>query len=206
MITYRQAAMRTETRILRLQTAPTSEPVTLADAKNHLRVDIDDDDALIAGLIVAAREEFENQADKTLFTTTYRLVLDTFPHSYIISLPRPPLVSVASLVYTLDDDTDVTLPTSDYFVDTNAWPGRVVLRDGYNWPSVTLRESSAVVITYTAGYASTANIPQRYKQAILLLVGHWYENREMVMTSGAVPQTFPMAWDSIVHAAKWEER
>lgn len=155
---------------------------------------------------MAAREEFENQADKTLFATTYRLVIDTWPQSYIISLPRPPLVSVASVIYTEDDDTERTLPSSDYFVDTNAWPGRVVLRDGYNWPSVTLRESSAVVITYTAGYASATNIPQRYKQAILLLVGHWYENREMVATSGAVPKSYPMAWDSIVYAAKWEER
>lgn len=191
---------------LRLQTAPVSEPVTVAEAKSQLRVDINDDDTLIAGLITAAREEFENGADKTLFTTTYRLILDAWPQSWIIPLSRPPLVSVASVVYTDDDDNVYTLPSTDYIVDTNAWPGRIALRDGVNWPSVTLRESGAIVITYTAGYASTANIPQRYKQAILLLVGHWYENREAVATSGAVPKSLPMAWESIVDSAKWEER
>lgn len=193
---------------LRLQTAPTSEPVSLADAKNHLRVDDDvtEDDALIAGLVTAAREEFENQADRTLFTTTYRLVLDAWPSSYIITLPRPPLVSVTSIVYTDDEDNATTLSSSDYIVDVDAWPGRIVLRSSASWPSVTLREAGGIVITYVAGYASTSNVPQRHKQAILMLVGHWYENREAVATSGAVPKSYPMAWDAIVAAARWEER
>lgn len=191
---------------LRLVTAPTSEPVSTSEAKSHCRVDISTDDTLIAGLIIAAREEFENQADKTLFTTTWKLVLDTWPEAHYIELPRPPLVSVTSVVYKDDDGNSYTLPTSSYIVDTDAFPGRVVLKDAASWPSVTLYESGAITVTYVAGYALTASIPQRYKQAILMLVGHWYENREAVQTTGAVPKSMPFAWESIVDTAKWETR
>jgi uncharacterized phiE125 gp8 family phage protein len=169
-------------------------------------VDISTDDTLISSLIVAAREEFENQADKTLFTTTWKLVLDVWPEAHYIVLPRPPLVSVTSVVYTDDEGAPTTLSTSDYLVDTNAWPGRIVLKDSASWPSVTLLESGAIVVTYVAGYALTASIPQRYKQAILMLVGHWYENREAVQTTGAVPKVMPEAFDAIVARAKWETR
>lgn len=194
-------------RTMRLVTAPTSEPVTLTEAKTHLRVDIDDDDALISALIVAAREEFENQADRILFTSTYKLVMDYWPNCSRILLPRAkPLSSVTSVTYTDDSDNVNTWSSANYVVNTNTWPGCIVLRDGVSWPGAALAESSPITITYVAGYASTANIPQRYKQAILLLVGHWYENREMVATSGAVPKSYPMAWDAIVNAARWEER
>lgn len=192
---------------MRLVTGPTSEPVTLAEAKLHLRVDIDDDDALIASLITAAREEFENQADKTLFTTTYKVLRSHWPGHPHIDLPRAkPLASVTSVTYTDENDVVNTFSSANYVVDTNAWPGRIVLRSDASWPSATLAESNPITITYVAGYASTASIPQRYKQAILLLVGHWYENREMVATSGAVPKSYPMAWDAIISTARWEER
>lgn len=191
---------------LRMSTAPTSEPVTLTEAKAHLRVDIDTDDDLIASYIKEAREEFENQADRTLFTTTYRLVLDAWPSSRIITLPRPPLVSVTSIVYTDDEDSATTLPSSGYIVDTDAWPGRIVLRSTTSWPSVTLRETGAIVITYVAGYASTDDIPERFKSAIRLYVGHRYENREIVSMTGAVPKEIQFTWNSIVDSAKLEER
>lgn len=192
---------------LRMFTAPTSEPVTLAEAKAHLRVDIDTDDDLITALIQAAREEFENQTDRTLFSTTWKLYLEDWPRYSYIDLPRAkPLVSVTSVTYTDGDDVTSTFGSGNYVVDANRWPGRVHLRDGISWPSGTLAESSPIAITYVAGYSSVATIPQRYKQAILLLVGHWYENRENVMTSGAVPKSLPLAWESIVAAARWEER
>lgn len=192
---------------LRMSTAPTSEPVTLSEAKAHLRVDIDTDDSLITALIVAAREEFENQTDKTLFSTTWKLYLEEWPRYDYIDLPRAkPLASVTSVTYTDDNDDSNTFASSNYVVDTSRWPGRLRLRDGVSWPSDDLAESSPIVITYVAGYASVASIPQRYKQAILLLVGHWYENRENVMTTGAVPKSMPLAWESIVAAARWEER
>lgn len=192
---------------LRMSTAPTSEPVTLIEAKAHLRVDIDTDDDLITALIQAAREEFENQADRTLFVTTWRLYLEHWPRYDYIDLPRAkPLVSVTSLTYTDENDVVNTFDSSNYVVDVNRWPGRLRLRENANWPTPELAESSPITITYTAGYASVDNIPQRYKQAILLLVGHWYENRENVMTSGAVPKSLPLAWESIVAAARWEER
>lgn len=181
-----------------LDTGPSSEPVTLAEAKEHLRVDIDDDDALITGLITAAREYVESVSGWTLFTTTWRMILDDWPSQPFIVLPRPPLQSVTSVVYVDSQDNTNTWPTTEYVVETDRTPGRIHLVYGKSWPTATLRPASPITITFTAGWPSVSQIPQRYKQAVLLLLGHWYENREAVVVSGAVPKQLSLAVDSLL--------
>ncbi len=180
-----------------LGTAPTSEPVSIEEAKAHLRVDVADDNALITALIVAARQAFEEINGRSLFTTTWQLVLDSWPRRPFIVLPRPPLASVTSVVYTDSAGTPVTWAATNYVVETLRTPGRVHLAEDADWPSATLRVASPITITYVAGWSSVGAIPQRYKQAILLLVGHWYENRETVVTSGTMPKQLPMAFESL---------
>lgn len=185
-----------------LSTAPTSEPVTVSEAKAQLRVDISDDDTLISDIISGARQAFEEINGRSLFTTTWKLILDGWPSKPYIELPRPPLASVTSIAYVDSDGNTTVWDSSNYVVETDRTPGRVHLAYNANWPTATLRPASPITITYVAGWADVDNIPQRYKQAILLLVGHWYENREAIVTSGAVPKQVPLGYDSIL----WMDR
>lgn len=185
---------------LKLVTPPASEPLDLqSEIKPHLRVDISDDDTYISGLLIAAREYVEEAARRALVTQTWRLSLDDWPDGDEIELPLPPLQSVTSIVYYDEAGDDTTWSTDEYDVDTDSEPGRVVLKDNYTWPGVTLRSMNPIQITFVAGYGDNASdVPQKWKQAILLLIGHWYENREPVVASGAVPKEIPLAVSSLI--------
>jgi len=169
----------------KIYAAPTEEPVSLAEAKLHLRVDISEDDTLIASLITAARELVEQQSWRALVSQTWDLYLDVIPAEAELKLPRPPLVSVTGVYYTPDGSTEQTLAASNYAVDAVSQPGRIVLKTGGSWPGDTLSIVNGFKVRYVAGYGAASAVPVRYKQAILLLVGHWYAHREAVGTPGA---------------------
>ena len=157
--------------------APTVEPVTAAEAKAHCRIDISTDDDLIQSLIVAARVWCEKRLGQSFITQTWRLTFDRFPCEGF-EIPNPPAISVSSITYYDTTNTLQTLSSSVYQVDSYSRPGRVGLAFAQVWP-ITYCRFNAVSVTYTAGYGATAAfVPQPIKQAILLLVGHWYENRE----------------------------
>jgi uncharacterized phiE125 gp8 family phage protein len=141
---------------LKLITPPTREPVSLALAKSHLRVDSTDDDNLIAGLITAARvycEQFQNRA---YLEQVWDLWLDAWPDEDHIDIPLPPLQSVTSIKYYDTDDTEYTFGTDYYDVDTKSFNGRAVLKYGETWPTETLRPSNGIVIRFVCGYATYA--------------------------------------------------
>lgn len=174
---------------VQLVTAPTAEPLTLTETKAHLRADFDDDDALIAALIVAAREVAETETRRALMTQTWKLVLDAFPTNSRSSLtwqtdldqfklPFPPLQSVTSIAYTDLNATPGTVSSSVYQVDTASEPGRIALNSGQTWPQVSLATIAGVTVTFVAGYPSAALVPQSIKQGMLLVIGAYYENRE----------------------------
>jgi len=179
-------------------TPPAAEPVALALAKQHLRVDHDDDDAMIAAIIAAARAYCERFCRRTFPTATLRLTLDRFPAGGgAIRLPYPPLVSVSSLTYVDGSGVTQTLAASAYSVDAASAPGRVVPAYGTVWPA-TRGHVNDVAVTYVAGSAAT---PPAVVQAMLLLIGHWYEHREGVVT-GTISTTLDLAVDSLL----WSER
>lgn len=178
--------------------APASEPVTLTQAKAHCRVDSVDDDPLISALIVAAREYAEVFLGRALITQTLDLTLNGF--APIIELPRPPLQSVTSITYTDSNGTAQALSSTYYTVDTKREPGRVFEAYGYNWPT-TQAVINAVTIRYVAGYGEATSVPQRIKQAILLAVGHWYENRESTI-SGTIIAPLPMGVNDLLWSAR----
>jgi len=164
---------------LKQTTPPASEPVTLQEIKDHLRILGTDEDALLTAMIQAAREYCEKYQNRAYITQTWELALDQFPPEDRIRIPLPPLQSISSVKYYGTDDTEYTLPATDYQVDIHSQPGRVVLGYGKSWPSITLRPANGVIITFIAGYGTTADeVPERVKQAIKVLVGHLYENRE----------------------------
>jgi uncharacterized phiE125 gp8 family phage protein len=161
-------------------TSPATEPVTLAEAKSHLRVDYSTEDAYITALIVAARSYCEELTGRAFAQRTFTATLDEFPSlGADIVVPRAPLVSVQSLSYRDGNGVAVTMTANtDYRVTTSVLPGRIRLPVTTGaWPA-TRRIDDAVTIAFTAG-AATA--PATAKQAMLLLIGHWFENRESVV-------------------------
>ena len=158
-------------------TAPTAEPVSLADAKVHLRTvtgDTSEDAAIITPLIQAAREYCENITGRALASQTVK----AYPENWgLWRLPRPPLIAVASIKYYDEDDTEYTLPATDYQVD--AVDGQISILER---PNVTLRGLNPIVVEYTCGYTTGNALPMAIRQAMLLLIGHWYTNREAVIS------------------------
>lgn len=159
---------------------PAEEPVSVATAKAHLRVDTTADDALIGVYLSAARERGEGLARRAFVTQSLRLVLDEFPASLILTLPRPPLQSVEEITY-LDSD-GIEHACTDFTVDASSEPGRIIF---HSLPSDKLLESGAVAIEFTAGYGDAAEMPAVFTLAILQTVANWYEFREM----GDVPKS-----------------
>jgi uncharacterized phiE125 gp8 family phage protein len=187
---------------LKSVTPPAKEPVSLAEVKLHLRVDDDADDTLIGALVTAAREVVEAISGRALVTQTLEMVQDGWPIIRYIRIPRPPLQSVVSIKYTDSSGTEHTLDEAVYFVDAESEPGRIALRSGQSWPATALQELNAVRIRYTAGYGDAEDVPARFKQAILLLVGHWYENREDAQPNAATMAEIPHG----VNALLWLDR
>lgn len=181
-----------------LLVGPTEEPITLQDVKDHTRVDINADDGLLSGLVVAAREQLEEETNRAFVTQTWKLFLDEFPPDpKPIVLPKPPLRAVDSVQFTDDDGTTQTLPSTDFIVDTASEPGRIVVKRNKNWPTETLQAANGVEIEFEAGYGGVNDVPQRVKQALMLLVAHWYEHREAV-TTGEVPRVVQRALGDLV--------
>lgn len=165
-------------------TAPTKEPVDLPEMKNHLRVDINDDDSLILALTQAAREWCEDFRRQSFITQTWDLYVDSFPASF--ELPRGPVQSVTGVYYTPDDEIETEVDSSSYVTDLVSEPARIVLDTGESWPSDTLTPVNGVRVRYVAGYGDDTAVPETIRSAIKLLVGHLYENREDVVIAQGI--------------------
>jgi len=174
------------------KTGTTDLPVTIARAKEHLRVTHDNDDAYILDLIKAATDLAELFQQRTYIQRQRTHKLAQFPcegnghwigNSMAIVLPYPPLIGVGSIQYVDENGAVQTLAPAKYQVDTYAEPGKVVPAYEESWPA-TRDVPNAVTVIYTAGYGTADDAPTEVKQAILLIVGHFYENRINVSDSG----------------------
>lgn len=165
-------------------TAPTVEPVSLAEAKVHLNYDINDQDGLIQRLITAARQWCEVAANSTFVTTTHLYTRGRFPYGErFLRLPRPPLISVGSIKYYDTDNTDTTWSSSNYLVETGHLPGIIALTKTASWPSSLYDRPSAVRIAFNAGYGAAAtDVPAAIRQAICVVVASMFEHREEQIT------------------------
>jgi uncharacterized phiE125 gp8 family phage protein len=139
----------------------------------------------------------EEKQKKFYITKTKTEYLDKFPQERYIELTRAPLQSVTHLKYTDKDGVITTWGGSNYIVDKTSFVPKLVLGYGLSWPSVQLGPVNAIEIEYVAGYGTAADVPQMIKQAILLLVSHWYENREPV-NIGNIVNKIPFAVESLL--------
>ncbi|MCF6220539.1 MAG: head-tail connector protein [Robiginitomaculum sp.] len=165
--------------------APAVEPIDLAYAKTFLRVDGTDEDALINTLIKTARHRVENMIGRTLIRRSF-VFRSAVPAGKCFSLPRPPLLGVIRLTLIAENDQAVDIPNTDYTVTRRRSPAQVRLKSGHDWTDY-LAEFTTLEVEFEAGYGDTPDdVPLPIRQAILLLLAHSYEYREMSETP-AVP-------------------
>ena len=171
---------------LALVTDVIEEPVSLADQKTHLRIDIDEDDAYIAGCVTAARAWVEGQTKRAIMPQTWNYIIDyCWPAK--IELPMNPVASVTSINYIDTNGTSQTLATNQYTVAARKHGSFIVPAYDVTWPDVQW-VPAAVTVQFIAGVA--AEVPQEIHRAIMILAGAYYENRETVPA--------PMAVESLI--------
>lgn len=161
---------------LQLVTPPAEEPVSLIEAKLHLRVDFDEDDTLIASLISAARQAAETLTGRQFVNARWKLVLDGFPPC-AIALAKCPVQSVVAINYLDINSSLQTMPASTYTVDTACEPARITPVFGQVWPP-SLPQIGAVSVTFDAGYGAAPDVPEGIKSWIKLRLGSLYTHRE----------------------------
>lgn len=196
---------------LREVVPPASEPVSFEEAAQYVRLADDGDNRVLERLIVAARAHFEQGTRRALVTRTLEATFDQWPVVYPdygrrvvqepeLILPFSPLAKVNKVEYL---DLDQALQTVDaatvYKAVTNQDPGRIRRRKNALWPD-TSDEPDSIIVNYDAGYGEDDDVPSDAKVAILMLVGHWYENREAVdVSTGGTVTNVPHGYAAIVN-------
>lgn len=172
--------------------APTVLPLTLAEAKDHLLVSGETDDAYIVALVGAATEAldgWEGRLGRCLVTQTWRQDRGAFPSTSGLVLPFPDVASVA-VVYSDASDVEQTLAASAYRLLPTTLGPTIFLKTDQTWPETYDRED-AVRITMTCGYGAASAVPASIKQAMLMMIGAWFANRETVVVGLSV-SSLPM--------------
>ena len=186
-------------------TAPAVEPVSLSEAKAQCRVDISDDDAYLTALITCAREYLEEMLDISMISQTWEARYDVFPLWEII-LPRPPMAAGTVTVIYRDEagnDQTITSAANAFQVDRNITPPRIYPLYEQVWPAVRGDENS-VTVRWIAGYgAAGSNVPAILRQAMLLLIAHWYEMRQPVFAGYSQVLPVPHTFETLMAASGW---
>ncbi len=182
---------RLNTKAYSLIAGPTVEPVSVSDVKTYARIDGDTEDSLLALLIKSARESVEEYTKRSLCTQTWELTADYFGEFYgndlyysgwelyrykaqPLQMSRGPWQSITSVRSISKANVETTVDTAVYTLD--AVNGRIMLNDGFNWPT-DLRDFSAVKVRFVAGYGDASAVPNQIKQAIIQQATAMYETR-----------------------------
>jgi len=190
---------------LNLITAPAIEPVTLLEAKNHLRIMPDDaiPDDEIESIVSVAREKIENEVSRALITQTWEAVSGAFPWSLDcpIELELPPLQSVTSVKYIDINGAGQTWDSSLYQVNNKSTPGFILPISGESYPD-TDDAINAVTIEFVAGYGDEAiDVPSPVRHAMKLIIGELYSRREEALV-GATITTVPLSVSNLISPYK----
>ncbi len=160
-----------------LTTPPVGEPVSMADAKAHLRITDSNEDVLIASLLLTSRLHIEAALSVGLITQTWMLVFDRWPTGDAIELPLAPLQAIGAVRVKDRFGLSQMVPATSYLVDLASKPARIVWNGGpRSDPSVI---ANGIEIDMVIGFGATgASVPAPLKHAILMLTAHWYEHRD----------------------------
>ena len=170
---------------LQLLQEPVAEPVSLIEAKAHLRVDITDDDALIAALITTARMYAETLTRRALIAQAWKLVLDSFPGPTMIGIPwgkpftlpghaiyleKSQVQAVTAISFIDMGGLQEVMPAANYIVDTTSEPCRITPVFGQIWP-IPLPQIASIEVDFVAGYA--APIAANTANGSMAIQGPW---------------------------------
>lgn len=171
-------------------TAAASKVLTTAEAKSHLKVDTTADDTLIDNLIIAATNSCEEYTNRFFIETEITQYGDKW--SDVAELFKSPVITdlFNILYYDTNGDPQV-LATSKYTLDNISQPARLAPAPGESWPDI-IDGLNAVEVNYKVGARLAANVDNAIKQALLLTIGHWYQNREAVIVGRQVNE-MPMS-------------
>jgi uncharacterized phiE125 gp8 family phage protein len=176
--------------------APSTTPITLAEAKAQMRVETDDDDALITRLIAAAVAFTDAQGTlgKCMITQTWRQWVENNPNE--VNMLMSPTITLTAVKYYDSDGALQTATLSDYQVLGPSYYKYVKVKAGFTWPVAQTRPD-AIAIEYTVGYGTaTTDVPETIRHALLMLVSHWYENREDTTTDRL--QSTPFGFEELL--------
>lgn len=172
-----------------LKTGPATTAISLAEAKAFLRVDsdYDDDDSYITSLIGVATNVVEQFTRRRLITQTYNIYYDEFPPYMDLQVGN--VASVTHVKYYDTDNTLQTLDTSQYDVDIRVKPGRIYQAEDGNFPD-TYERANSVEVEFVVG-SSASDVEDAIKQAMYIVIGRYYENRQDVVT-GTIASELPL--------------
>lgn len=173
---------------------PAGEPVTLADAKAQLRVAHESEDALISGLIKAARAEVEAQTGMALIDQSWRLAMDAWPHDGLVRLRRHPVKEILSVTVYGEEGEAAVLDPASYEADLLSRPARL----HFTSPPAPERRLNGIEVDFIAGFGEAGtDVPDLLKRAVLVLVAHWYEFRA-VFGAKDQPVSIPPGFDRLI--------
>ncbi len=163
-----------------MTSGPALEPVSLAEAKAHLRVDGTAEDALIQSLIVTSRLHIEAALGLALITQSWSYFLDRWPKGGRLVLPLGPVAAISHVRVWNEEGGSESLALSGFLLDGHGMPPRLVALAGA-LPLTPGRVANGIEVGFTAGFgAASTDVPATIRHALLLLVAHWYEHREPV--------------------------
>jgi uncharacterized phiE125 gp8 family phage protein len=167
----------------RLVTAPSTEPLTYAEVKAYLRLNDDSEQTFVTSLITAARGIVEGHTWMPLISQVWAMQFDKDElNQLIVNINKAPLISVESVTYYDNNNSLATLSASSYESDVYSTPGRFRLKV----VPLVYDRMNALQVNFTCGYANAASVPQPIKQAMYMIIGHLYENRQDVLTATQV--------------------
>ncbi len=179
---------------------PLAEPLTLAEAKAHLRVSHDDEDDLIGSLVAVARRHVEADAGLALLAQSWRLTLDDWPEDDVVAIPLHPVVAVTGVTLFGPDGAGAVLDPSAYELDRFSRPARL----GFSQPGAALKRFNGIEIDIAAGFGEAGtDVPDTLRRAILMLVGHFFEFRAEYGAADQ-PVSIPTGYERLV--APWRAR
>jgi uncharacterized phiE125 gp8 family phage protein len=202
--------MRTPIVQLTKVTSPTTLAVSVPEAKRHLNIEVTESyyDSDIESYLYVAQEWVEEFTNLTLFTTSFSAVWSQFPEDAHgpLQIPKSPVISIGTLTYRDTDGTLVNLnKVTEVQTSLSSKPAVILPLPDETWPDTQYDRVDAVTVTFDAGYGATsATVPHRIKQAIKLLVGHWFRNREAVVT-GTISKEIELAVESLLKQIRVNE-
>ncbi|MFA5897938.1 MAG: head-tail connector protein [Hyphomicrobium sp.] len=177
--------------------ADANDPIiTTAEAKLHCHIDGAEEDALVAALVAAATKHLDGYAGilgRALVTQTWRQNFDDFSTCFRLPLQA---ATISSITSQNTAGQIATITATNYALQEDALGSFVRFKDDYSFPS-DLYQTKAIAVNFTAGYGAAAEVPEPIKQAMLLLIGHWYANREAVNV-GNIVTPLPFAVDALL--------